>query len=67
VACGRLDGFFEYNLSPWDVAAGGFLVKQAGGKVTDFSGGAGWLYGGQICCGNAIHGDLLKTINLFWK
>jgi myo-inositol-1(or 4)-monophosphatase len=67
VACGRLDGFFEYNLSPWDVAAGGFLVQQAGGKVTDFSGGGGWLLGGQICCGNAIHRDLLKTINLFWK
>lgn len=67
VACGRLDGFFEYNLSPWDVAAGGFLVRQAGGIVTDFNGGQEWLHGGRICCGNAVHADLLATINKFWK
>ena len=38
VACGRFDGFYEYRLKPWDVAAGAFLVKQAGGKVVDFKG-----------------------------
>lgn len=66
VACGRLDGFFEYNLSPWDVAAGGFLVQQAGGSVTDFSGGDQWLHGGQLCSGNAIHGPLLEIIRSNW-
>lgn len=36
VACGRFDGFWEYNLNPWDVAAGYLIVEEAGGKVTDF-------------------------------
>ena len=36
VACGRLDGFWELNLSPWDVTAGAFIIKEAGGKVTNF-------------------------------
>lgn len=38
IACGRADGFFEYKLHPWDVAAGYLLVKEAGGKISDFSG-----------------------------
>lgn len=67
VACGRLDGFFEYNLSPWDVAAGGFLVRQAGGVVTDFKGGQEWLHSGQLCSGNSVHPHLLAVINEYWK
>lgn len=67
VACGRLDGFFEYNLSPWDVAAGGFLVQQAGGFVTDFNGEQNWLTGGQLCSGNAVHGAILEIIKTYWK
>lgn len=38
LACGRLDGFWEFRLSPWDVAAGGLLIEEAGGIVTDFEG-----------------------------
>jgi myo-inositol-1(or 4)-monophosphatase len=38
VACGRFDGFWEYNLSPWDIAAGYLIVEEAGGKVTNFDG-----------------------------
>lgn len=38
VACGRLDGFWELKLSPWDIAAGGLMVEEAGGKITDFHG-----------------------------
>ena len=38
VACGRLDGFWEMDLQPWDTAAGWLLVTEAGGKVTDFTG-----------------------------
>ncbi len=45
VACGRFDAFFEYNLQPWDVAAGALLVTEAGGVVTDFSGGSDYLFG----------------------
>ena len=38
VACGRFDGFWEYNLSPWDIAAGYLIVAEAGGVITDFEG-----------------------------
>ena len=66
VACGRLDGFFEYNLSPWDVAAGAFLVRQAGGKVTDFKGGSDFLFGRQLCAANAVHQELLGVVQKNW-
>ncbi|MBI1316846.1 inositol monophosphatase [bacterium] len=45
VACGRFDGFFEYGLSPWDVAAGSLLVEEAGGQVREFDGGLDFLFG----------------------
>ncbi len=48
VACGRFDIFFEHSLHPWDVAAGAFIVKQAGGIVTDFSGGNNYIFGKEI-------------------
>lgn len=68
VASGRLDGFFEYNLNPWDVAAGTFIVQQAGGKVTDFSGGNNFLFGGQLCASNTnIHEEMLGVIQEKWK
>ena len=60
VSCGRLDGFFEYQLKPWDVAAGAYLVQKAGGNVTDFSGGKNFLYGGEMLASNNwIHRELL--------
>ncbi|NLJ07146.1 MAG: inositol monophosphatase [Sphingobacteriales bacterium] len=63
VACGRFDGFFEYNLSPWDVAAGEFIVRQAGGSVSDFSGKNNFLYGRQILAANSlIFNELLKNV-----
>lgn len=68
VASGRLDGFFEYNLSPWDVAAGAFIVQQAGGKVTDFGGGSNFLFGGEMCASNnRIHPAMLEVIRETWK
>jgi len=48
VAAGRFDAFYEHALHAWDVAAGVFIIRQAGGKVTDFNGGENWLYGGEI-------------------
>jgi len=57
LACGRVDAFFEYNLSPWDVAAGALIVKEAGGTVHDFSGGNNWLFGKEISCTN---GHIIK-------
>ncbi len=53
VACGRYDGFYEYNLSPWDVAAGALIVMQAGGRITDFSGGENYIFGREVVSGNA--------------
>jgi myo-inositol-1(or 4)-monophosphatase len=68
VACGRLEGFFEYNLNAWDVAAGTLIVQQAGGKVTDFKGGNDFVFGGQLCASNgAIHAEMLKVIQQRWK
>jgi len=48
VACGKFDAFFEYSLSPWDVAGGSLLVEEAGGVVTDFEGGSDYIYGKEI-------------------
>jgi myo-inositol-1(or 4)-monophosphatase len=66
VACGRFDGFFEYNLNAWDVAAGVLIVNEAGGKVTDFSGGTDFIYGKQILAGNKAHGEMLDILKEFW-
>jgi len=56
VAAGRYDGFYEYGLSPWDVAAGVLLVKNAGGRVCDFAGGEDYIFGKEILATNSsIH------------
>jgi len=57
VAAGRLDGFWELHLSPFDVAAGALLVREAGGTVEDFAGGERWLRGGQILACAPGHSD----------
>lgn len=54
VACGRVDGFFEYALSPWDIAAGTVLIKEAGGVVSDFDGDNNYLLTGNIIAGNPV-------------
>jgi myo-inositol-1(or 4)-monophosphatase len=63
VAAGRFDGFFETSLSVWDVAAGSFLIKQAGGSVSDYKGEENYLWGGEILVGTpGVHNDLLRLI-----
>jgi len=52
VACGKFEAYFEYGLSPWDVAGGAFIVKQAGGMVSDFKGGENYLFGKEIVAAN---------------
>jgi myo-inositol-1(or 4)-monophosphatase len=52
VAAGRLDAFWEIGLSPWDIAAGSLLVREAGGLVGDFHGDSGYMESGNIVCGN---------------
>ena len=62
MAAGVFDGFFELNLSPWDVAAGALLVREAGGVVTDWEGDERrWLETGNILAGSpAVHAELLE-------
>jgi myo-inositol-1(or 4)-monophosphatase len=63
VASGRIEGFFELNLSPWDIAAGSLLITEAGGIITDFGGGNKYLSTGNIAAGNEfIHSEILKVI-----
>ncbi len=63
VACGRFDGFFEYTLNAWDVAAGAIIVEEAGGKVTDFSGGDNYLFGEEIiACNPHIAEELIRVM-----
>lgn len=59
VACGRFDAFWEYKLKPWDVAAGVVIVKEAGGTITDFKGGNGFLFGQEILASNGLLNDVL--------
>jgi len=54
VACGRFDAFWEYDLKPWDVAAGAVIVKEAGGVVTDYKGGNDYLFGREIIASNGL-------------
>ncbi len=59
VACGRLDGFWELALSPWDIAAGALLVQEAGGKITDMWGKDDYLKNGDVLASNGkIHAEL---------
>ena len=62
LAAGRLNGFWELYLKPWDMAAGALMIEEAGGVVTDFFGGDEYLSAGNIVAGNSvIHGDILKV------
>jgi myo-inositol-1(or 4)-monophosphatase len=63
VAAGRCDGFWEIGLSPWDVAAGGLLILEAGGRVSDFGGGDEWLDGRRIVAATpGIHSEILAHL-----
>jgi myo-inositol-1(or 4)-monophosphatase len=63
VACGRFDGYFEYGLSPWDVAGGIFIVQQAGGKVSDFKGGDDCIFGREIVASSsALYDDFFGVV-----
>ncbi|RKX70080.1 inositol monophosphatase [candidate division WOR-3 bacterium] len=63
VACGRLDGFWELKLKPWDTAAGALLVSEAGGLVTDFSGGKFQLDRDEILAANpTLHPEMVEVL-----
>ena len=52
VAAGRVDAFFELGLSKWDIAAGALIIREAGGRISDFHGGDGYLESGNVIAGN---------------
>ncbi len=63
-ACGRFDGFWEYNLNAWDVAAGYLILSEAGGEITNFKGEKFSIYGKEILATNGlIHDEMLGVIN----
>lgn len=67
VACGRFEGFYEYGLSPWDVAAGTLIVKQAGGTVTDFGGKHNYIFGRELLATNTlIHDEFLNELKKYF-
>jgi myo-inositol-1(or 4)-monophosphatase len=62
-ACGRVDGFWEWGLAPWDVAAGALVIEEAGGVVTEFKGTEHHLDSGNIVAGNpAVHRGLVRIL-----
>ncbi|MBN2206637.1 MAG: inositol monophosphatase [Candidatus Aminicenantes bacterium] len=65
VACGRFDGFWELKLKPWDVAAGALIVREAGGRVSDFAGGGVPSFHSDLVATNGlIHDGMLEIIRL---
>ena len=65
VACGRFDGYFEFGLSPWDVAAGILLIKEAGGKTSAFRAENNELFDGEILATNGfVHDELIQLFKL---
>ena len=63
LAAGRLDGYWEARLAPWDVAPGWLMLREAGGTMTDYAGAAGSIWNGEVVAGNEIiQGQLLKLV-----
>jgi len=63
VACGRLDGFWELGLSPWDVAAGALLIQEAGGLVTGITGEQDFLQSGDVIAATPkVFTEMLETL-----
>ncbi len=68
LACGRIEGFWELYLNPWDVAAGSLIIQEAGGTITDFSGGMNYLYHGNILGSNGkIHSWMLEAAKKYFE
>ncbi|MFQ5750592.1 MAG: inositol monophosphatase family protein [bacterium] len=68
LACGRLDGFWEVTLNPWDIAAGTLLIEEAGGKVTDLWGGNSHLKTGHVVASNGlIHNKITQVVGPVFK
>jgi len=67
VAAGRFEAFYEHGLKPWDVAAGTIILRQAGGKVSDFNGGDKFLFNGEIVASNgAYFGEFYDIVHKYF-
>jgi len=62
VACGRLDGFWELKLSPWDVAAGALIVREAGGRISDFQNREFRIFGSEVLATNSLIHKHMKDV-----
>jgi myo-inositol-1(or 4)-monophosphatase len=68
VASGRVEAYMEYHLQSYDVAAGTIILEEAGGRVTDFSGGNNFIFGGEILASNGyIHQDLREKLDEIFR
>lgn len=68
IACGRFEAFYEYGLHPWDIAAATIILREAGGRVTDFSGNEKDLTGEEcIAASDAVFQEILNIVNQFMK
>ncbi|WP_093555933.1 inositol monophosphatase family protein [Pseudoduganella namucuonensis] len=66
VACGRLDGFYEKGLQPWDIAAGALLVSEAGGIIAEFNGESNYLHKGNVIAGSPkVFGQMIGLLAEF--
>lgn len=67
VAAGRFEAFYEHGLKPWDVAAGALILRQAGGKISDFNGTGKFLFNGEIiAANNAYFGEFYTVVHSFF-
>jgi myo-inositol-1(or 4)-monophosphatase len=68
VACGRFEVFYEYGLHPWDITAGIIILREAGGKISDFSGNESKLSGEEIVASNdGVYSEILEVVSKFMK
>jgi len=69
VACGRFEAYFEFNLKPWDVAAGILIIREAGGIVSNYSGGPdGCQTAEEVCAASKnIHPAMIEAFKKFWN
>jgi myo-inositol-1(or 4)-monophosphatase len=65
VAAGRFDAYWEENLKPWDVAAGSLILKEAGGKITDYTGRDNYIFGSELAATNGLlHKEMLRLVGI---
>jgi myo-inositol-1(or 4)-monophosphatase len=68
VACGRFEGFYEFRLNPWDVAAGGLIVMEAGGKMTNFYNDPDFIFQSSLVATNGhIHSELMEAVGKYFE